>query len=103
MKILISEKQYETIKKKRSNNEISIELLKEANDLLSEALRVVEAATQFSNQDNSQEAIEELIGIRRDIACGANKVWNCPDPDSANIVGRINKVIEMLENENIDY
>ena len=103
MKILVTESQYNKIKKKRSNNEIGIELLKEANELLGDALRLVESAIQFSDQDNSQEATEELISIRRDIACGANKVWNCPDPDSANIVGRINQVIEMLENENINY
>ena len=102
MKILVTESQYNKIKKKRSNNEIGIELLKEANELLGDALRLVESAIQFSDQDNTQEATEELISIRRDIACGANNTWNCPE-DSANIIGRINDVINELENENIDY
>lgn len=102
MKILVTESQYNKIKKKRSNNEISIELLKEANDLLGDSLRLVESAIQFSDQDNNEKVIQELEKIRREIACGVNKAWNCPD-DSANIIGRINEVINELENENIDY
>ncbi len=102
MKILVTERQYNKIKKKRSNNEISIELLKEASNLLADSLRIIESATQFADQDNNEEAIRELEKIRRELACGANKTWNCPD-DSANIIGRINEVIEILENENINY
>jgi len=102
MKILVTESQYNKIKKKRSNNEIGIELLKEANELLGDSLRLVESAIQFSDQDNNEQVIQELEKIRRDIACGANNTWNCPD-DSVNIIGRINDVINELENENIDY
>ena len=102
MKILVTERQYNKIKKKRSNNEISIELLKEASNLLADSLRIIESATQFADQDNNEEAIREPEKIRRELACGANKTWNCPD-DSANIIGRINEVIEILENENINY
>ena len=68
MKILVTESQYNKIKKKRSNNEIGIELLKEAPDSYDRdliiALVLLRSASQYRYHCNFSDANHELSELK---------------------------------------
>jgi len=99
-KYVITEDQYEFLQKRNNfedektppQGEIVWKSLMQANDHLADALRLIEMSIQFANGYTDLE--EKLIGIKKDISCGSNRVINCPD--SCDIMGRINIITRDL-------
>lgn len=98
---IISEQQYELYQKYNNypdgetstQDEILWRTLTKANDKLGEALRLIEMSMQYAEQYPELE--NQLVEIRDDISCGANRVIDC-GPDAANVMGRINLITREL-------